>query len=644
VKQKIAKIILALIVMLAALVIIAIIYVKSSYFREDASHYLSQKTGRAVHLDGKIHIELRGEPRIIIHNITVGNPSWAKDPLMFNADRVEFTLRLAPLLKLSVVMPELMLDRPQIFLEKNAQQQANWIFSAESTAPVNDDAASSLPTIGHLQINDGTVTYRDAIRKIDTTMHVETMQKNEAESAIHVAGKGTYQNQPFSLDLTGASILQLRERTIPYPFTLKTSIGKTHAYLQGTVEDPVNLTALDVTMNVEGANAADIFPITGIALPPTPPYKLKGHLTRKADYWEFNKFSGKMGSSDLKGDLAWYPEQKPPYFKGDFTSTNLDMKDLAGFIGADEKPTDPNRVIPDKPLDISRLIAMNADATFSSKHIKTPNILDNVSMKISLKNGTLTLKPLSFNIANGKINANITIEGLKNPPITTASVTFQRLSLARMFAGLAKRFGEENTSAGLLGGKIALRGTGKSLHDMLATSKGTVGFGMEGGLLSKLLLELVGLDIHKVTQLLITGDKPTPINCMISDFDVNAGLMQARTFIMDTEVSTIEGQGTVNLKNEGLNLRLTVDPKKVSLFSARTPILIRGILKKPAISLESASLMKRGGAAALLGALLTPPGALLAFIDPGLGEGSNCAEYVRRFQKNNNATSKSTKR
>ncbi len=626
---------------LCVAVVLLGVYIGSSYFSAGVGTFITHRSGRNVAFEGKIEAHLWSHrPRITIRNIRVGNAEWSDTPMMFEADRISFSIQPWELLRGRIVLPELIVDRPVLMLEKNEQGAANWDFVQNPQAEVLKQSVPShrftVPVIGELQITDGQLHYRDASRNIDTQMQISTIEGEAgAGSAITLTGKGNYQKKPFSLDFNGASILQLREIATPYPFTLHLVIGPTQADVKGTVQNPVTLDALDVVLNLKGANAADLFPITGIALPPTPPYHVEGHLIHDRENWNFNDFKGVMGSSDVRGDVVWKPSHdKQPYFAGDFVSQNLDMKDLSGFVGAHKKPLNNDRVIPDVPLDISRMMAMDADVTFHGEHVKAPDVLDDFYMKLALNDGVLTVKPVSFGIAKGNITADITVEGRETPPKIHAEVHFQRLALSRLFASLAAKYGKENVSSGLLGGRASLHGTGKSLHDMLATADGIIGVGMEGGQLSRLLLALLGLDLFRVTGLVLTdSDKPVPIYCVVGHFSVKSGVMQTRALLADTEVTTIRGEGTANLKNEQVDLRLNAYPKEASALSARTPIIVSGTLKHIRAGVDPVALAARGGIAAALGALLTPIGALLAFVEPGLGEDSHCAAFIKRLER-----------
>jgi hypothetical protein len=82
-----------------------------------------------------------------------------------------------------------------------------------------------------------------------------------------------------------------------------------------------------------------------------------------------------------------------------------------------------------------------------------------------------------------------------------------------------------------------------------------------------------------------------------------------------------------------MDLSVLAHPKEPSL-GARVPLGIGGTFKNPEVGPDKAALGARAGAAAVLGAVLTPLGALLPFIELGLGEDSNCAALTGNAKRN----------
>jgi len=94
--------------------------------------------------------------------------------------------------------------------------------------------------------------------------------------------------------------------------------------------------------------------------------------------------------------------------------------------------------------------------------------------------------------------------------------------------------------------------------------------------------------------------------------------------VLDTTDTRFTLDGQVRLRSEQLDLRLSAHPKDVSLFAARSPFIIDGSFRHPGFHPWWPGLAGRAAAAAAL-ALIAPPAALLAAVEPGLGDTAPCA-------------------
>ena len=616
--------------------------------RDPLSAAASQRANRKIIIQGDLR-PVWGWPvsRLSASGLMVGNVEGGSAPQMLELDRIDVAVDLSSLLRGQLELTELTLVKPRLLLEKTTSGATNWRFADNpaggvALALVPDDRAE-FPRIGHLRIEDGVIVYRDPTTKTDISLRAATIEgkaDNDAER-IRFNGAGVLQGEPLKFDVTGGSVRELRESTTAYPISASIVAGLTSIAIDGTVIDPVMLKGLDVRVNVKGSNAADLFPLTGMALPPTPPYDVTGKLDYASGVWRFRKFAGRLGDSDLAGDLRWDVRGKRPLLTASFTSRKLDLDDLAGLIGAlpatgpgetasaeqvaaAAAALDDPRVLPDVPLDISRLAAMDANVEFRGLKVVTSKLpIDDFYAKAELVDRVLKISPVRFGTGRGNVAIWATVNARQEPVGIISRTELQRIPIASLFDTASAVIGTSNLAQGYLGGTAELTGAGKSLRQMLASANGNLGIGMEGGQLSQLLIEMVGLDIAESMGYLLIGDKPVPIACVVADFKVTNGLLTPRAFVIDTDDTIVTGDGSIDLKDETLRLELKPAPKDFSPLSLRVPLDIEGTLKHPRLHVQRAGLLKRGAVAVTL-ALLFPPAALLAFIEPGLGKDSQC--------------------
>ena len=139
--------------------------------------------------------------------------------------------------------------------------------------------------------------------------------------------------------------------------------------------------------------------------------------------------------------------------------------------------------------------------------------------------------------------------------------------------------------AGALQGRVNLKGQGNSIAAIAASATGPAEIDMSNGGISNLLDAAIGLNPVKYLKMRLTGDRAIGINSATIAFEFDHGLGQSKTIMLDTDQTHTEGKGTVNLRNETVDVVLTPHPKKTAVFALRSSIRLRGPIKKPVISL-----------------------------------------------------------
>jgi uncharacterized protein involved in outer membrane biogenesis len=273
------------------------------------------------------------------------------------------------------------------------------------------------------------------------------------------------------------------------------------------------------------------------------------------------------------------------------------------------------------------------DVKYRAKKIQGNVPLDNFTAHLVIKDGKVELQPFNFGVGQGKIESAVGIDASKNPPPADANIDFHQVDLRRLMAS-TKIF----EGAGLIGGHAALSGKGASLSAMLGTSNGEITLFMSGGDMSALLVDLAGLDIGNSILSYLGLPQKTALRCMVADMTIENGVLNSRLFLIDTDAANIVLRGNADLGKETLNLRLETEPKKASVGSLRAPINIGGSFKRPDIRPDATALGSRGAAAAVLGTLLTPLGALIPTIQLGLGKNSDCNGLIQAVQNIGNET------
>jgi uncharacterized protein involved in outer membrane biogenesis len=180
---------------------------------------------------------------------------------------------------------------------------------------------------------------------------------------------------------------------------------------------------------------------------------------------------------------------------------------------------------------------------------------------------------------------------------------------------------------GILYGSADLKGRGESVASLLGTSDGKMSLAVDGGRISALLVELIGLDVAESVMMLGRKHNQVTLRCAVAGFDVKRGVASTDSFVIDTTDTVIQVDGSVDLAQERLDLETRPYPKDLSPLALRTPLLLKGPLRKPSVRPKAGPLAARVAGAVALGAV-NPALALLALIETGPGKDAECARFL----------------
>lgn len=614
---------------LALLCLILVLLWDWNWLKGPIERVVEARTGRSFDIHGDLDVDLGRTTTIRADRLALGNADWSDVPQMAAVDRLEIGIELWPLLRRQTRIPGIRLIRPEVRLETGPDREGNW----QALAGGGGGGGGSVE-LRSLWIDDGTLAFLDPDGETEIELEIASREPGAEDAAppVVVSGRGRWRAAEFELDGSAQSPLDLQDTGSPYRFDLKARAGATRAHARGALVDAFQFETFGVQMALSGRDLHDLYPLIGVALPPTPPYAIDGQLAREGATWHYRDFTGEVGDSDLAGSVTVETGGERLMFNADLTSKRLDLDDLAGFLGGnpddDEAPASTEgdgRVIPDTPYALDRLRAMDADVRLRAQRIQTDLPIDDMDAHLLLDDGMLRLDPLNFGIANGDIRSVVRMDARDTPIRTQLDADVRGLDLGALFPDSTLA----GNAVGRIGGQARLTGAGNSIAAMLGSADGTLAVGMGRGEVSALLVELAGIDIAEALGFLITRDRTIPIRCAFADFAVEDGVMQAQALAFDTTDTLIVGEGRIDLGEEQLDLVLRPRPKDRSLLSLRSPLLVGGTFSDPSFRPDLRRLGLRGAVALAL-ATIAPPAALLATLELGPGEDSDCGgSYAR---------------
>jgi uncharacterized protein involved in outer membrane biogenesis len=589
----------------------------------------SAALGRQVGIQ-HLHVGFGRRLTVRVDGVRIGPPTdFGEAPPLADVVRVEVEIEPGSLFGGRMVLPRVTLNQPALALLAGPDGRANYRFGG------NYGGGGEPPVVGRLEIADGTAQVALATMRADFRVRFGT----EGDAIIAIA-EGRYAGQPIHARFTAGALLSVRDTAGPWPMTLELANGPTRLTLQGTVAQPLHLAGADLKLELAGPDLQLLAPLTGVPFATTPPFRVAGQLDYADGRARFSGVRGQIGRSDIAGEIGIAPGATRPLVTAALTSHRLDPADLGGFIGsqpgrrdtpgqtqaqrealarAEASPT----LLPDTPLDLPRLRAADVRATLRAERFEDQRVpLDALALDVSILDGAVRLDPVRIGVGQGYIGGKLVLTPrAEGGLVAHGSFELRRVDVARLLAPMGVRGG------GALGGVASIDGTGASLAQLLGNGNGALTVAMVGGNLSALVVDLSGLQFGRALLSALGLPTRTSIGCLVGDFVLRRGMLETRTFVLDTDNSVITGSGTVDLGREALDLRLRTASKGFTIGSLPTSISVTGRFKSPRVLPDAGELVARGGVAAGLG-LLALPLAVLPTIQLGVGEQNQCEGVV----------------
>ncbi|HSF08633.1 MAG TPA: AsmA family protein, partial [Nitrospirales bacterium] len=454
--------------------------------------------------------------------------------------------------------------------------------------------------LDQLRIDEVRLRYDDPALQAKTDLR---LMADSVASGIQVTGTVEYRENPVEVSITTGSIRQALQDYGAMPVDATFTTQETTLTLEGNVGELFPVAKFKGTVGMKGPDPARLGEAIGIPLPHLPPYRLSAQVHREQQAESQQSFNlsdldGTIGDSDVAGKLRVTTGGERPMIFARLESRTLDFDDLAGLIG---EPPDPDEaaskeqeaqaeaaekrktLLPDKPIDFTQLRKLDADVEYRAKGVKALDLpLNDLVLNVLLKDGHMQMERLDFGVATGKVAMQLEVNAHESPAQAKLHTNFDHINLSQLLA----RFEVADDSFGDIGGRATLWMQGESLANWFASADGGLYLTMTGGKIDALLVELAGMDFSESAAVLLSTDTRVKIECAYTDLQARSGIVTIHPFLLDTQDTKFKGHGSIDLRQEKLNLTVEPYPKDFTIMSSRGPLHVTGTFSNPEFSVE----------------------------------------------------------
>jgi AsmA family protein len=552
----------------------------------------SAKAHRAVRFSRlRTHL-LSSRPSISVEGLWIASPpALTREPLL-QASRLTAQLRFASLLLGRFEPVEMTLVKPQLHLVRLRPGVTNFTFG-------RGGPPGFLQSMRHLTITDGVVALNDVQRQTTLRGLFSQQDRPGDPAAFRLAGGGVVKGGVYTVTASGAD-LNGRRPGAPYPFSADVHDGRMTVELSGTSGRPFDFRILNLAARASGPNLAALGYLFGFHAPNSPPFQLIGHVSRSGPRVEVSGIGGRLGRSDVRGELSSEHRSNRPHltrvrlasrvaYLGDVRALLRARPPhaLARTVSGASAPSEGKRskgALSSTPFRTGGLSKGDLQIEFTAAQVAdAPLPVQSLAARVTLSGGRVAIGPVSFDTRPGHADLWARLDFASATPSFAVRGSLRGARLAALSHGLGR------TVDGDFDAAFALRGQGRSPRAMAASASGRAAFRLSHGQVQRAKAAALSSDPVQAVEATL-GGKPerTPLYCAVGEFAAVDGRLQVRRLDILTGAGLISGSGDVHIADGTLSLVLTGTPAGKAL-RVNAPVALKGSLRHPTVTLAAAS-------------------------------------------------------
>ncbi|MEE8261569.1 MAG: AsmA family protein [Gammaproteobacteria bacterium] len=286
--------------LLAVVAVAALFFVDPSDFRSQLEARATAAFNRQVQFDGPISLKRSLRPRIVIEDITIGNPDWASGAHFAKAEKIGIQVALLPLLRGNLRVLDVSLTGVEVFIEEGPDGATNYTFgdSGDSKEP------GVLPSVEQLMIRDAIIYYRSADASISHYKIAEARLWNIPGQPERIEGKGSTKGMPFTIVLAADKAAELSGPQDPWSLKLDIQGPDMSLTVDGRMVKPFTWDKVDFRIAISGKQADSLESLLGVEFPTTGPFEISAAVNVARGSYKLTDLvahvHGPSGTPDMK--------------------------------------------------------------------------------------------------------------------------------------------------------------------------------------------------------------------------------------------------------------------------------------------------------------------------------------------------------
>lgn len=604
---------LLIVVLFLSVIIIFKIPIDLTRFKNPLEEILSKGFDRQVRIEESVVISTSLDPYFTIKGLTIENPEGFETDNFLSMELARIQVDLPPLLKKKVHITEIQVHGLHVTLEEAGDGRVNWAINtgdepgkeppispgpAEKPAAQPFEFAGDTLVVRKLELQDIIVDFYRPDEKEPASFKLNNcLGAMLPGEPLHLDIDGNALDFDYTIDVSIGSLEELVTENKSW-MEIKAEIAGTTLSFSGDVDLTTAARSLTLQASVQGENLASLSDLIKVDLPPLASYKVDTNLHLKAGEVELRKLLLRTGVSSLEGAAKIQKENDKIIADLKFRSPLLQIDDFVfenwswtadEETAADseevevtkEKPAQGEGVKVDaenRPEENRKLVDPELLARYegsivieADKVLSGEDTLGSGQLQVSLESGRIKIDPLKVQLPGGKIEMMASIK-----PGAAESEADLRVEIKNFDIGImVRRSKPDSDMGGLVNLDLDVQSTANTIPELLTNGNGYFDF---SGNLENFGAGIIDLWAVNLVAAIVSGAQKSKskLNCAVGRWSMTDGYLQSDAFFMDTSKIRICAKGSVNLKDQRVDIKVKPRAKKAEFFSLATPLEVHG--------------------------------------------------------------------
>lgn len=434
---------------------------------------------------------------------------------------------------------------------------------------------------GRLRIDDPNTKGRLDIRMVKA--RIEALPKRPVEMTVD----GLIESSPMSIRMQTDSLSSFAEPKKRLKMQVDVALQNADLRLTGTTPVPVQAKNLDFEMDLRGERLSDLDVLLDVSLPPVGPYRLQGGFgTRKSGYY-VKDLKASVGGSTLSGKLDLNTLERPPRLTAELAARTVQLDDFAtgdwsamqGQAAGEGRGEDDTQSLGESGAVSRGLLSPEIMRSLNARiDVKVQSVqsgddwLGNGKLTLVLEDGGFAVDPLALHIPGGSVDMGFSLRPGARDLALEAHAKIDQLD----YGILARRIDPKSDTGGIISLDVDLETKGPDLKHLMEHSNGHIDFALLPNDLNAGVFDLWAVNLFVALMPSLDNDAKSKVNCVVARFRIDDGIMRPNTLLIDSSRVQASGDGVVDFKAETIDFNAKPKPKRPQMFSAKTPVQIRG--------------------------------------------------------------------